>query len=150
MSKFSDRTNRALHETITAAAEVFLRADTDAAMVGALQDGVIELISSVIADDKAHSAEPEATEGEITDVATAFQVLKAAMVADGPGVGGSLAGGLHDNITMACYDAIKTHDVMACDEDSGEMSHDDALQVGNDAAARFMARTFGISTWPRV
>lgn len=52
----------------------------------------------------------------------------------------------HCNIAMMCYDSIRSADITAIDEDSGDMSHEDAHIVGNDAASRFMKICFGINT----
>jgi len=76
----------------------------------------------------------------------AFDVIKQAMVDDDPGAPGSYAHTWHCNIAMMCHDAIKSHDVTCIDEDSGVMSYDDALIIGNDAASRFMKLCFGVDT----
>lgn len=86
------------------------------------------------------------TEYSQEEVKKAFEVIKAAMVADEPEKPGSYAHSWHCNIAMACFDAIKAHDVTALDEDSGEMSGQDAHDVGNAAATRFMKLCFGVDT----
>lgn len=78
-------------------------------------------------------------------VQEAMEVIKAEMVKDG-GEPGSLAHSWHSNIAMMCYAAIKSHEVTAHDEDSAEMSHEDAHLVGNDAASRFMKLCFDVKT----
>ena len=80
------------------------------------------------------------------EVKKAFDTIKAAMQTDSPREQGSYAHSWHCNIAMMCYDAIRSHEVTAFDEDSAEMSHEDALQVGNDAASRFMKLCFGVET----
>ena len=72
---------------------------------------------------------------EIT-VAEAMDVIKKAMIDDGPSEQGSLAHGWHSNIAMTCYDAILAHD------DQVDFAH----KVGNDAASRFMKLCFGVET----
>ncbi len=82
----------------------------------------------------------------LIEVAEAFNVIKKAMEDDSPSEQGSYAHSWHCNIAMMCYDAIKSHDVTLFDYDSAEMSDNDALEVGNDAASRFMKLCFGVET----
>ncbi len=76
----------------------------------------------------------------------AMKVLKQAMIDDDPSVPGSYAHGWHCNIAMMCYDAIHAHDIESFIYDSGEMSHKDAHEVGNEAASRFMKLCFDVET----
>ena len=76
----------------------------------------------------------------------ALNVIKQAMIDDNPSELGSYAHSWHCNIAMMCYDAIRAHEVEAFYEDSGSMSHNDALNVGNDAASRFMKICFDVET----
>ena len=75
----------------------------------------------------------------------ALNTVKQAMTGDGSG-GGSYAQAWHCNIAMMCYDAINAHDVSVFDPDDGQMSHDDALKIGNEAASRFMKLCFDVDT----
>ncbi len=80
------------------------------------------------------------------EVKKAFDTIKAAMILDEPEEPGSYAHSWHCNIAMMCHDAIKDHDVDALDEYNGKMSYVDALEVGNEAASRFMKLCFGVTT----
>jgi len=82
----------------------------------------------------------------LIEVAEAFKIIKKAMKEDNPSEPGSYAHGWHCNIAMMCYDAILAADITAFDCDSGIMSHEDALKVGNDAASRFMKLCFDVET----
>lgn len=82
----------------------------------------------------------------LIEVAQAFEVIKKAMKEDSPSEGGSYAHSWHCNIAMMCYDAIRSADITAYDYDSGIMSHEDALIVGNEAASRFMKLCFDVET----
>ena len=68
--------------------------------------------------------------------AKAFEVIKQAMIDDGPGMPGSYAHSWHSNIAMMCYDAI------LADNENAENAH----AIGNDAASRFMKLCFGVDT----
>ena len=70
------------------------------------------------------------------EVREAFEVIRKAMVADGPSEKGSYAHSWHCNIAMMCHDAILSHD------DQEEFAH----EVGNDAATRFMKLAFDVNT----
>jgi hypothetical protein len=61
-------------------------------------------------------------------------VIKKAMIDDEPEIPGSYAHGWHCNIAMAVYDAAYTL--------SGENAH----EIGNDAATRFMKLCFDVNT----
>ena len=82
----------------------------------------------------------------LTEVADAFEVIKKAMQDDNPSEAGSYAHSWHCNIAMMCYDAILKHEITVYDPYSAEMSHNDALEVGNDAASRFMKLCFDVET----
>jgi len=70
-------------------------------------------------------------------VSKAFDIIKAAMIADCPGEKGSYAHSWHCNIAMMCYDAIRTYN---------GMHHEAAHKIGNDAATRFMKLCFDVKT----
>lgn len=74
-------------------------------------------------------------------VAEAFAVIRKAMGEDP-----ELAFGWHCNIAMMCYDAIRAADITAFDMDSGEMCHEDAHRIGNEAASLFMKICFDVET----
>lgn len=76
-----------------------------------------------------------------TTVAAAMMVIRQAMAEDP-----DFAHGWHCNVAMMCYDAINNADIVALDMDSGDMSHDDRVRVGNDAASRFMKLAFDVET----
>jgi hypothetical protein len=77
-------------------------------------------------------------------ISDAFKVLKQAIQEDVEE--GSLAHGWHCNIKMMCYDAILANKlVIACDIDS-DSAHYEALNIGDDAAARFMKICFDAKT----
>jgi hypothetical protein len=80
------------------------------------------------------------------EIENAIEVLKQAMIDDGPSELGSYAHSWHCNIAMACFDSIKSHEVEAYHEDDGAMSSGDALKISNDAASRFMKVLFDIET----
>lgn len=80
------------------------------------------------------------------EIRDAFNTIKKYMQDDCPQEPGSYAHSWHCNIAMMCYDAIKAHQVEIFDPDSAEMSHIDALEVGNDAASRFMKLCFDVET----
>ena len=71
-------------------------------------------------------------------VQEAFQVLKQAMIDDGPADAGSYAHSWHCNIAMMCYDSIR--------EAADNIPHDQALLIGNEAASRFMKLCFDVET----
>ena len=77
-------------------------------------------------------------------VKDAFEVIKAAMIADSPEQPGSYAHSWHCNIAMMCYDAIREHDVTSLGLLS--IDHEDAIKIGNDAATRFMKLCFDVDT----
>jgi len=70
------------------------------------------------------------------EIAKAMAVIKQAMIDDDPSAQGSYAHAWHCNIAMACHDAILTFDDQV----------DFALEVGNDAASRFMKICFDVET----
>jgi len=72
----------------------------------------------------------------------AFEVLKQAMIDDNPSKPGSLAHSWHCNIAMMCHDAIRAAESMEPDC----LAHEDAHEVGNDAASRFMKLCFDVET----
>lgn len=76
----------------------------------------------------------------------AMETIKQAMVDDNPGEPGSYAHSWHCNIAMMCYDAIKSADINHMDSYDGEMEHEDAHKIGNDAASRFMKLCFDVET----
>jgi len=81
------------------------------------------------------------------ELGKAFNIIKAAMIADCPSEGGSLAHSWHCNIAMVCYDAIRS----AEEKIPGATADDtqaylNAHAVGNDAASRFMKLCFGVET----
>ena len=71
-------------------------------------------------------------------VEEAMSVIASAMMEDGPEDKGSLAHSWHCNIAMMCYDSIR--------EAAGEIPHEQAHLIGNDAASRFMALCFDVNT----
>ena len=75
-----------------------------------------------------------------TEIEKAFNVIKKAMVDDGPGVPGSYAHSWHCNIAMMCYDAILDADMVDA------VFKDDIHSVANDAASRFMKLCFDVET----
>lgn len=80
------------------------------------------------------------------EVAEAMKVIRQAMIEDNPSDKGSYAHSWHCNIAMMCYDAIKAADIKHMDSYNGEMEHEDAHLIGNDAASRFMKLCFGVET----
>jgi len=74
-------------------------------------------------------------ENRIT-VKQAMEVIKKAMVDDNPSEKGSYAHSWHCNIAMMCHDAI-----LDFDDQVGF-----ALEVGNNAASRFMKLCFDVET----
>jgi hypothetical protein len=76
------------------------------------------------------------------EVKKAFEVIKAAMIADHPSEAGSYAHSWHCNITMACYDAMAE----AASRTEQLFSHNYARDVANDAASRFMKICFDVET----
>ena len=79
-------------------------------------------------------------------VKEAFETIKQAMIDDDPKEHGSYAHSWHCNIAMMCYDAIKSADIKHMDTFDGEMEHDDAHRIANDAASRFMKLCFDVET----
>ena len=69
------------------------------------------------------------------EVAKAFEVIKQAMIDDSPSERGGYAHSWHCNIAMCVYDECIT-----------DISHEDALRIGNDAASRFMKLCFDVET----
>lgn len=83
------------------------------------------------------------------EVKEAFDTLKAAMVADEPGVPGSYAYTWHRNIAMACYEAIhedRSRQYSTNHGDGHEVDYNAAHRIGNKAATRFMKQCFGVNT----
>jgi hypothetical protein len=74
------------------------------------------------------------------EVKKAFDVIKAAMVADDPSEKGSLAHAWHCNIAMACSDAFHAADIV------DECCLDEMHATCNDAASRFMKLCFDVET----
>ena len=74
------------------------------------------------------------------EVKRAFEVIKAAMVADAPEEPGSYAHGWHCNIAMMCIDAIRDTEM------DHNVKYEAIHDVGNDAASRFMKLCFGVDT----
>ncbi len=74
----------------------------------------------------------------MTTIQKAFEIIKQAMIDDNPSEPGSYAHGWHCNIAMMCYDAIRAHD--------DGIDHGEALDIGNDAASRFMKLCFDVET----
>ncbi len=72
-----------------------------------------------------------------TEVSKAFNVLKKSMNDDS-----SYAHGWHCNIAMMCYDAIKEKNLVS----GSNFTHIEALEVGNEAASRFMKLCFDVET----
>jgi hypothetical protein len=76
------------------------------------------------------------------EIENAIEVLKQAMIDDGPSELGSYAHAWHCNIAMACYDAIEDAK-LDINSKSKEL---DSHYIGNDAASRFMKLLFNIET----
>ena len=72
----------------------------------------------------------------------AMNILREAMIKDGPSKPGSYAHAWHCNIAMMCHDAIHAAGVV----DKGLLSANAPRVIGNDAATRFMKLCFGIDT----
>jgi len=72
------------------------------------------------------------------EVKKAFNVIKAAMIADGEEPG-SYSHSWHCNIACMCEDAIH-------DDYTEALTRDDAHRIGNEAASRFMKLLFGVNT----
>ena len=70
------------------------------------------------------------------EIEEAMEVIRRAMVEDGPSNPGSYAHSWHCNIAMMCHDAILNHD------DKVDFAH----KVGNDTASRFMNLCFNVET----
>jgi len=68
-------------------------------------------------------------------VRQAFEVIKQAMIEDYPSEQGSYAHSWHCNIAMSVYDECTT-----------DISHDDAIRIGNASATRFMKICFDVDT----
>ena len=74
-------------------------------------------------------------------IAEAMEVLKQAMIDDGPGEPGSYAHSWHCNIAMMCYDAMMGYGDIGLDDFTNG-----AHKVSNDAASRFMKLCFDVET----
>jgi hypothetical protein len=77
-----------------------------------------------------------------TKVSEAVHVIKQAMIDDNPKLKGSLAHSWHDNIAMACFDAMKEAELNR-NHESDSLDHH---AIANDAASRFMKLCFGVET----
>jgi len=79
-------------------------------------------------------------------VRRAFNVIKAAMIADCPSERGSYAHSWHCNIAMMCYDAICAAKKIPEATADDTQAHLDILAISNDAASRFMKLCFDADT----
>jgi len=75
-------------------------------------------------------------------VKKAMEVIKKAMIDDNPGEAGSYAHSWHCNIAMMCYDAMAD----AAKKTGAEFDYVAFLEIGNDAASRFMKLCFDVET----
>ena len=73
------------------------------------------------------------------EVRRAFNVIKAEMCRDNHDTVNSWASAWHCNIAMMCYDAILA-------SNKNQLGHETALEIGNDAASRFMQLCFDVKT----
>ena len=78
-----------------------------------------------------------------TKVSEAMDVIKQAMIDDNPKLKGSLAYSWHDNIAMACYDAMEDAELNRSHVRPESLNHH---AIANDAASRFMKLCFGVET----
>ena len=76
----------------------------------------------------------------LTEVAQAMEVIKQAMIDDGPSELGSYAHTWHCNIAIMCSDAIDYY------VEHHNLTSEDARKIGNDAASRFMKLCFDVET----
>lgn len=76
-------------------------------------------------------------------VREAMSVLKHEMINDNPSEKGSLAHSWHDNIAMACFDAMKEAELNRSHVRPESLNHH---AIANDAASRFMKLCFGVET----
>jgi hypothetical protein len=74
------------------------------------------------------------------EIAEAMEVIKQAMIDDGPSELGSYAHSWHCNIAAMCSDAIHASGIAS--NDSNELIH----EASNDAASRFMKLCFDVET----
>ena len=75
-------------------------------------------------------------------VREAMSVLKHEMINDNPSEKGSLAHSWHDNIAMACFDAMKEAELNR-NHESDSLDHH---AIANDAASSFMKMCFDVDT----
>lgn len=54
--------------------------------------------------------------------------------------------GWHSNISMACYDSILGNELVNKIKLDGDSKHCESLNIGNDAATRFMKLCFNVET----
>jgi hypothetical protein len=76
------------------------------------------------------------------EIAEAMEVIKQAMIDDGPSELGSYAHSWHCNIAMVCYDAIRVGELPVDDK----IQHNYAHAISQDAARRFMKLCFDVET----
>jgi hypothetical protein len=74
--------------------------------------------------------------GDLKNVPEAFEIIKQAMIKDEPEKPGSYAHSWHCNIAMMCHDVLVEHGI----------SSNNAREIGNETASRFMKLCFGVTT----